>query len=221
MSIYNTGGLFKLNGFITATLSGGRDPAGQDGGAADYANFADSTAKLHITSGSTLIATHSVAIAGGSVFVIPNPNMPADQTATIQGNFFFRGGDIVFSPPIMIGNQLSYGKFTVNGDVRWSGGRYLPTIDCSQAGANGGWANMWKITGTRTTVAPAAGQTGPSVVPNIQELPAGGQIPVDKYWQIVQAGKITGPTPTFPQGWNSESIVDNNTNNVVGWRIKR
>ena len=219
MPIQNTGGFFILNGVITATLSGGRLAAGGSIELADYTNDPTTNGKLHITGGSTLIATHGVWIPNGSVFVIPNPNLPVTQTATIQGKFLFTGGDLVFSPPIFIGNEPCYITFTVTGDVDWRGGRYLPTLDASPAGVTAKRTNKWITTGTLTTQVPA-GQTGPSVVPQVVGLPAGQQIPLNTMWKVVEAGTITqGPDPVITPGWDFEHGVQNNI--VKSWSIFR
>ena len=98
--VENNGGLFKLDGQVKLTMTAG------NAFTPSYSQAISATAKLHIVNGSTLIATNGIRIDGGSIYLIVNPDLPANlQYATIQAAMTWTGGDMVFAPPITIGTS--------------------------------------------------------------------------------------------------------------------
>ena len=183
LPISNAGGLFKLMDVVRVNLSGG-SPVANDW---DYSQtVADS--RLHIENGSILTVQNKMLMSTGSLYLLMNPNLTAgEQTATITGKFVMTGGDIVFSPPIVIATQVVYGTLTVNGDVDWSGGRYIPSVDYTTAGL----ANEWIVNGTMTSAAACILQPNPQ---------RGQNPPANSNWEVLIATTTAGNVPQLPQG---------------------
>lgn len=182
LPISNRGGLFLISNLARVNLTGG-GPTADD---FDYSQ-AEAAARLHIENGSTLTFANKMAMSAGSMYLIMNPNLSAAaQTATISGKVIVSGGDILFSAPITIDTVLTYGTFTVNGDVTWSGGRYLPSIDGTVVGR----ANKWIVNGTMTSAAAC------QVVAN----PLNGAPPANSVWTVMEADVRNGVLPSTPAG---------------------
>lgn len=187
MKINNEGGLFKLNGQVSVTLTGGN---ANIPGSGYVQNGVGSN--LYIVNGSSLAATNGVGINDGSVFLIMNPDLPASQqTATINGSFWMSGGQILFSSPIAIGSSpsLVYGTFTVNGDVRWTGGQYKLCVDPAQAGVS----SKWIVNGTLDVPNGGSAQIAPN-------YPAGQNPIANSNWTILDANATAGNMPSLPAG---------------------
>jgi hypothetical protein len=206
LRVVNNGGLFKLRDQVHIILTEGAAGEG-------YVNENNANSRLHITNGCTLEATKGVKIRGGSVYLIMNEALPAvDQVATIKGALSFLGGDIVFSIPLSIDNQIVYGTFKVQGDVVWAGGTYRPSVDCTVVGK----ANLWKVTGDLVVTLESTAQIAP--IP--QRLPQGQQ--PNGTWDVVIVDGAIQPQvdPTLAPGW--QLITESNANGVKKkWSVKQ
>jgi hypothetical protein len=197
--VINEGGRFYLKGQVTLTMTGGdaNTPAyTQNAGVWPF------TPKLEIQNGCIMdvSASKGVLINGGQVWLVGNaPLGVAGQVATIKGNFEMTYGTIGFDSPILIGEQQTptWGLFKVDGNATWSGGTFLPGVDCAYPGPGFGSCNGWTITGTLTI--DASKPDKPTIGPVPQNL-AAGQQPWGK-WTIIGSPNIVGDTPTIPQGW--------------------
>jgi hypothetical protein len=97
-------GTFNLTGSVRVNLTATNNP--------NY--IQDGAAQLRIENGSLFSSSTSSWIKNGTVYLMMNSALPADQqTATISGTFDMSGGTILFSAPSGIGtNPLVYGTFT-------------------------------------------------------------------------------------------------------------
>ncbi len=174
------------NGSAIVSLSGGVN------GGNDYDQAAGSD--LRIENGSAFTAKTGIGIAGGTVYLYMNANLPANQqTATVNvgnGGFNMSNGIILFGIPIWIGATnpvLTYGSFTVNGSVNWTGGTYCPSVDYTTAGL----ANVWIVNGTLTSAATCV----------VQPNPQRGTVPPNSAsWAILRTSMGAGALPQVAAG---------------------
>jgi hypothetical protein len=205
--IVNSGGLLKLSQGASIVLKGG------DIVTPGYLQESNATSRLHLMNGSVLSATNGVRVDGGSMFIIINLNLPANQqSAMIDGKLTWTNGDLLFSPPQAFGNDWAYGTFYVHGDVKWEGGRYLPSVD----GLVNGVASKWIVQGTLTV--DATKTIKPRIEPITQRLPAGQQ--ATGTFEVIEATvKIEGDDPQTPDGWD---LLSQNVGGVKKkWSVKR
>ncbi len=188
---FSNSGSLNLSGSVKATLSG----TGTSGGQFDYTQYG--TGNLRMDNGSVLTVAKAVDILGGVVALSMNKSLPAaQQTATINGQFQFDGGLIIFGVPITIHSKLVYGTFTVNGAVTWNAGTYEPSVDYT----NVGLANRWIINTPDGTVGMTVNFPGKCIVlPNA----LAGKPPKSSAWLVLDASSTNEALPKVnpdPQG---------------------
>ncbi len=184
LPIINLGGTFSVSGSAQVNL------AGVNPNKLDYGQY--STSKFLLENGSTINSTNGIAIRGGTMTLVMNSALPANQqTATLNGKMELSNGasksTLQFSAPITIGTTLTYGTFTVNGDVNWLSGTYSPGVDYTTPGL----ANQWIVNGTMTSanvdiISPVAQQAG--------------NPPAMKQWLILTATQTAGNLPVMAAG---------------------
>jgi hypothetical protein len=208
----NYGGVFSVGdptvgGTISLTMTAGNatTPA--------YTNIAvplfNWNPQLEILNGSGLDALNGgVEVDAGQLSLIGNPFLPMkSQYGTIVGNFTMTGGVIGFiGSPTQATDGLTWGRFTVVGNVYWSGGQFNAGVDCKPGDpAN---ANVWQIYGTLTV--DTSRTSLPTIAPIPQYLPQ-GQKPKG-LWDVITAtavvNKPAGGNPSVLQGWTLRPTVN-------------
>jgi hypothetical protein len=221
LRVINYGGKFHLSGQVTLTLTGGNAQTP----AYTQTPFLFGTPTLEIRNGCVLDASEGVQINGGQVLLTSNAALEAArQYATIIGKYTMTGGEFGFhQTPVQIGNEKVWGWFNVFGDVFWSGGTYLPGLNCAPGAPEGGDAhlrnNQWMVTGVM--IIDATGASKPTIGPVPQFLPQGQQ--PGGTWRVIAAqgglGGIHGDDPIVPAGWSLRPVPVDGTNK--GYTVRK
>ncbi|MCI0705101.1 MAG: hypothetical protein L0241_28910, partial [Planctomycetia bacterium] len=224
LRVINNGGKFHLGSLDPVYGAAGRAQVTitMTGGDVNTPAYTQSmgTARLELMSGCVMdvSATKGALVSNGYVWMMGNTDLAAEaQTTTIKGTYTMTGGSLGFPFPIQIGDNYVFGKFKVDGNVNWSGGTYVPGVNC--AANQAGEAHRWIITGTMTV--DASGQNKPKIVPTPQFLPPGQQ--PNGTWNVIvpegQNAKVEGDTPTVEAGWMIEPIMEQGVKK--GYKVKK
>lgn len=146
---------------VTVTLQSGNTRSGYVGGTGSI---------LEINAGCVLDVSQAKAgegavISGAFVQATANSSLQTDQVSTLKGDFKFQSGAVGFAKPLVNrnGNNL-FVKFIVTGNVTWTGGDFVPSVDCSP-GALASARNVWQINGTLKVILGNNNPTPPTVKP--------------------------------------------------------
>jgi hypothetical protein len=187
MPIYLRRGELSITGGATATFQG-QTSWSIYGLQVPTGSVYNQRGKVQIETGSTLVPENGMVQMGGVLQI--NVIGAKGGNAKLKGNLWVNGGMVsfVYSRALNGVPGAAEATFTVDGEVSWSGGVYMPTVDRQQPGD----ASKWIVRGTMTITGSAA--LRPIFINRANAAPPGNR------WLVIYAdGGIDG-MPIFNNG---------------------